>query len=406
MAKQATGVKKRASTSMTLATELVEAGQLYSNRVGKIIKSNQSLKNPPKLSVHREWMLVNLGPDDRTRESNAIDLFGILNVRGAPPELAWSCLAFLLDLKKGDLVDEAYKEGWTVVEKEFAKLNPQPDAQWAEENFIDPTQLNETGATLTIIGSLLGIMLGKVINQNNYSYLQARTKKLSEMAQFPIKKADWYADGPVVDSLIAMTSRMNQTPYIRAVFFNRLLMKVRTDRTPLMKLWEYTVQMLDGAYMTPQISILRELAPRAPILLVFPDLKEELSRFMYWYKKLTTSEQQSVGYLRLIYGTDKTAPVSINRVPLCTAVASFLLRSRYSSFSNYAAPDRLDDKLQLRAKDIYERIIRLDTYSPETRDHLESLGITPEELADLFKELEGRTSSDLSAEVGFQLVQD
>ncbi|UNI74075.1 MAG: hypothetical protein [brine shrimp arlivirus 2] len=406
MANQVVGNRKRVPMPMPLATELVEAGQLYANRVGKIIKSNQSLKNPPTLTVHREWVLVKLGPDDRTRESNAIDLFGILNVRGAPPELAWSCLAFLLDLKRGDLVDEAYKEGWTVVEKDFDKLDPKPDAQWAEENFVDPTQLNETGATLTIIGSLLGIMLGKVINQDNYSYLQSRTKKLSEMSQFPLKRNDWYANGPVVDNLIEMTSRMNQTPYIRSVFFNRLLMKVRTDKTPLIKLWEYTVQMLDGAYMTPQISILRELAPRAHILLVFPDIKEELSRFMYWYKKLTNSEQQSVGYLRLIYGMDKTAPVSINRVPLCTSVASLLLRSRYSSFANYAAPERLDDKIQSRAKDIYERIIRLDTYSPETRDHLESLGITPEELSDLFKELDGRTSNDLGVGVDFQITRD
>lgn len=406
MAKQVTGDKKRASKLMPLATELVDAGRLYANRVGKIIKSNQSLKNPPQLTVHREWILVNLGSDDQTRESNAIDLFGILNVQNAPPEIAWSCLAFLLDLKAGDLIDEAYKEGWTIVNKDFDKLKPKPDAQWAEENFIDPAQLNETGTTLTIIGSLLGIMLGKVINQNNYSYLRARTKKLSEMSQFPIKRDDWYANGPVVDNLIAMTSRMNQTPYIRAVFFNRLLMKVRTDKTPLIKLWEYTVQMLDGAYMTPQISILRELAPRAPILLVFPDIKEELSRFMYWYNKLTISEQQSVGYLRLIYGTDKTAPVSINRVPLCTGVASLLLRSRYTSFANYAAPDRLDDKLRLRAQDIYDRIIRLDTYTPETRDHLESLGITPEELTDLFKALDGRTSDDLGAGGGFQIAQD
>ena len=203
--------RNRAPATIPLATELVDAGQTYANRIGKILRSNQSLKNPPKLSVHREWVLVNLGPDDRTRESNAIDLFGILNVKDASPDLAWSSLAFLLDMKKGLLVDAATKEGWTVVEKDFSKLNPQPDIMWAEENFIDSAQLNETGATLTIIGALLGIMLGKVINQNNYSYLKARTLKLPEMAQFPIKRPDWYANGPVVDNLIAMTARMNQS---------------------------------------------------------------------------------------------------------------------------------------------------------------------------------------------------
>ncbi|UNI74135.1 MAG: hypothetical protein [brine shrimp arlivirus 8] len=385
---------------LPMTSKLAEMSARYSSSVGNKIASSQGIKNLPALTVTRQWHLVNFGTIPGKGEMNAAYLFGVLNTENCRPEILWSSLAYILNIDRGNFIRALSSEGYVLFEPTFEEVDPAPDKEWVRNTFFsDPALINDIGIVVTILGSLLCIMLGKVLNDNNMTYLGTRTKKLAEMAQVRWDNFDWFRGTPVMDNIIKMSAVMSQTPYVRAIFFNRLLMAVSTPNIPLVKLWEYAVQMLDGAFMTPQISILSEIATRSQVIVVFPEIREEMTRFLAWYDKLSKQEKDYIGYLRMLSGKDKTAPVSINRLPLCTAVAIKLYRCKSSTMANYQAPERLDERLQRMADGIVHWVLEHEARTPDVKAHMLALDLTEQDILDVYKQLSAAKTPDNASDL-------
>lgn len=389
-----------------LALKMMNIGK-KSNAMSMVqIKSSQTTANVPALTINRPWTVVKLGSSDLEKEQNVIGLFGLLNVPKSDPHLIWSILVHMLGVNIGTLTEAVLVEGFKLEEVEYDKLDPKPDVDWATETFFkNAQQYKDIGVVAVILSGILGILLGKVITINNTTYLTMRSKKLAEMAQFDLKTADWYSNGCVTENLIKLTTKMGQSPHIRAAIFNKLVVLASNKNTPLLKVWKYTLQMLDGAFMTPQLTILRELAPRAQLLIMIPDIKEEFERFSQWYQVLPEINKRLLGYLRLMHGEDKTAPVSINKVKLSTVTAVLLDRMKSTSMANYAAPERLDPKLRARADAIVTWINKHESRDPEMRSHMDAMQMTRDDIEDIFKTLSGGendTSEGVALPVSFQ----
>ncbi|UNI74090.1 MAG: hypothetical protein [brine shrimp arlivirus 5] len=389
-----------------LAQRMINIGKSRSAMSMVTIKSTQTTSLAPALTINRPWTVVNLGASDKEREQNAVGLFGLINTPKADPNLVWSILVHILGVNEGTLSEAVQVEGFKLEKIDYKNLDPKPDAAWVMDTFFKNAQQHkDIGVVAVILSGILGILLGKIITVNNTTYLSVRSKKIAEMAQFDLKTADWYSSGCVTENLIKLTANMSQSPHIRSVIFQKLVIMASNNKSPLLKVWKYTLQMLDGAFMTTQLTILRELAPRSQLLIMIPDMKEEFERFAQWYHFLPEMDKRLLGYLRLLYGDDKTAPVAINKVKLSTVVAVLLDRLKSTSMANYAAPEKLDPKLQARAQTIVDWVVKHESRDPEMRSHMAAMQMTREDIADIFNTLAGKKEdlpTDASLPVSFQ----
>lgn len=326
-----------------------------------------------------EWVLL---PEDKTRLGDILAYCGMIAEQFIDESHFWSIVAWFSRVDTEQLKKAANEDGYAFTTIKYDDLAVKPDIQWVIDNFPNTNY----PIALHVMASVYTVLLGKNINSLNTKYIKTRIERMREMVNEPNMSSDWVALGHSPKNFEKVTKFMQSTPHIRAAIFNAYKENKPKDRyLPLVT--DHVLQLLNGSFMTTQILIILQIASRAEVAALFVELRAELNRYLKWVDSLPLDDQKEIGYLRLKYGDDRTQPVSINSLPLCSYVAYSLARVSSSTLDQYSGFDRLDDRKKVVGDKIVEWIIKAEMVCKKQTSYAESLGLTSafrQKMADAF----------------------
>nr|UNI74115.1 MAG: hypothetical protein [brine shrimp arlivirus 7] len=329
-----------------------------------------------------EWVIIPKLDKGPYSDFDILAYCGMVAEQNIEESHFWSIVAWFARVDLEQLKKAANEDGYTFVTLKYEDLPVKPNIQWVIDNFPN----THYPIALHVMASVYTVLLGKNINSLNTKYIKTRIERMKEMVNEPNISPDWVALGHAPKNFEKVTKFMQSTPHIRAVIFNAYKDNKPKDRyLPLVT--DHTLQLLNGSFMTTQILIILQIASRAEVAALFVELRSELNKYLKWVVSLPIEDQKEIGYLRLKYGDDRTQPVSINSLPLCSYVAYELARSSSSTLDQYSGFDRMDDRKKAVGDKIVEWILKAEVICKKQTSYANSLGLPAQfqkQLADAF----------------------